>query len=119
MNTNESESTTPRPAFPGGWIVETLGHAVTMSGMTLREYAAIHLRVPNSGTPWLDDMIQQSRRDVFAGQAMQGELAAMVDPEGDSCGVSIDAPNITFDRLAEHWGRLADAMLKETKGGAA
>ena len=29
-------------------------------GMTMRQYAAIHLRVPNSGADWLDDMINQS-----------------------------------------------------------
>ena len=32
-------------------------------GMTLRQYAAIKLRVPNSGTDWLDEMIMQSLRD--------------------------------------------------------
>mgnify|MGYP001263604257 CR=1 FL=1 len=36
------------------------------SGMSLKEYAAIHLKVPLSGTPWLDEMIQKARRDEFA-----------------------------------------------------
>ncbi|WP_017302551.1 hypothetical protein [Nodosilinea nodulosa] len=27
-------------------------------GLTAQEYAAIHLRVPASGTPWLDEMIR-------------------------------------------------------------
>ena len=31
-------------------------------GMTLRQYAAIKLCVPDSGLPWLDEMIVQSRR---------------------------------------------------------
>jgi hypothetical protein len=31
-------------------------------GLTAREYAAIALRVPESGTPWLDQMIAASRR---------------------------------------------------------
>ena len=31
-------------------------------GMTLRQYAAIKLAVPDSGLPWLDEMIVQSRR---------------------------------------------------------
>ncbi len=30
-------------------------------GMTLRQYAAIKLRVPDSGTDWLDEMIVKSR----------------------------------------------------------
>jgi hypothetical protein len=29
-------------------------------GMTLRQYAAIHLKVPDSGTDWLDEMIKKS-----------------------------------------------------------
>lgn len=41
-------------------------------GMTLRQYAAIKLRVPNSGTDWLDEMIRESLRDELAGKAMQG-----------------------------------------------
>jgi hypothetical protein len=32
----------------------------TEFGMTLREYAAIKLKVPDSGTDWLDDMIRKS-----------------------------------------------------------
>ena len=32
------------------------------SGMTLRQYAAIKLCVPDSGLPWLDEMIVKSRR---------------------------------------------------------
>ena len=44
-------------------------------GMTLRQYAAIKLRVPNSGTDWLDEMIRTSLRDEFAAKAMQGICA--------------------------------------------
>ena len=31
------------------------------SGLTKREYAAILLRVPDSGSEWLDDMIKKSQ----------------------------------------------------------
>lgn len=41
-------------------------------GMTLRQYAAIKLRVPNSGTDWLDEMILKSLRDELAAKAVQG-----------------------------------------------
>lgn len=41
-------------------------------GMTLRQYAAVKLRVPNSGTDWLDEMIRTSLRDDLAAKAMQG-----------------------------------------------
>lgn len=40
------------------------------AGMSLRQYAAIELRVPESGLEWLDDMIRQAKRDEFAGQAL-------------------------------------------------
>jgi hypothetical protein len=33
-----------------------------LENMSLRVYAAIHLRVPDSGVTWLDDMIRRSRR---------------------------------------------------------
>ncbi len=38
--------------------------------MSLRQYAAIKLRVPDSGTDWLDGMIRQSLRDEAAAKAM-------------------------------------------------
>jgi hypothetical protein len=62
----------------------------------------------NGGSP--DDGM--SLRDYFAAKAMQGELAAMQDPTGEVCGVALDAPDETLARLAKHYYRLADAMLK-------
>jgi hypothetical protein len=44
-------------------------------GVTIKQYAAIHLRVSMSGDPELDKMIRESRRLDFAGQAMEGMLA--------------------------------------------
>lgn len=43
--------------------------------LTPREYAAIHLRVPNSETEWLDAMIRESLRIEIAAAAVQGILA--------------------------------------------
>ena len=51
-------------------------------------------------------------RDYFAAKAMQGELAAMLDPENEVCGLPLDAPDDTLARLTAHWYRLADFMLK-------
>ena len=76
------------PAFPrqpGGYM-----------GMTLRQYAAIKLRVPNSGTDWLDEMIRQSLRDELAGKAMQGILSGGL------------ASRLSFDEAYSS----ADAMIK-------
>ena len=44
-------------------------------GMTLRQYAAMLLGVADSGEPWLDEMIERSRRDTFAQSALNGLLA--------------------------------------------
>ena len=60
------------PAFP----CETVGtdkhgeYRLPYQGMTLRQYAAIKLRAPNSGTDWLDELIRTSFRDEFAAKAM-------------------------------------------------
>jgi hypothetical protein len=77
-----SDKDTGGPAFPSHG---SLGE-VTQEGMTLRDY--------------------------FAAKAMQGELAAMQDPEGEVCGVALDASDDTLARLTRHYYRLADAMLK-------
>jgi hypothetical protein len=43
--------------------------------LTGRQYAAIHLCVPDSGDQWLDDMIKKALRDRFASAALQGSLS--------------------------------------------
>ena len=73
------------PAFPTGAAVVTVTRddgtkeqaLAAVPGMSLRQYAAIKLCVPDSGTPWLDDMIRQAQRDRFAGQAMRDTFAAL------------------------------------------
>lgn len=70
------------------------------AGMTLRQYAAIKLRVPNSGTDWLDEMIRESMRNELAAKAMQGSIAHSQSEEW-SCSV-----------IAEDAYMQADAMLK-------
>jgi hypothetical protein len=68
-------------------------------GMTLRQYAAIKLKVPDSGTDWLDDMICKSQRDDFAAKAMQGMLACRPG-------------SIRVDDDANRAYKMADAMLR-------
>jgi hypothetical protein len=63
------------PAFPFVWDDEIEKTRHVQPGMTLRQYAAIKLRVPNSGTDWLDDMIVASIRNDFAAKAMQSHVA--------------------------------------------
>lgn len=45
-------------------------------GLTKREYACIHLGIPETGDPELDEIIRKSERNRLAGLAMQGMLAA-------------------------------------------
>lgn len=72
--TKENE-TSGGPAFPHIDIIDENGQGQTYEGLTKREYAAIHLKQPNSGEPWLDDMIRQAKRDEFAGMALRGLLS--------------------------------------------
>ena len=71
--------------------------------MTLRQYAAIKLKVPKSGTDWLDEMIVESNRNELAAKAMQGLLA---DPTIDP---TLKADHKQFAYAAYE---IADAMLK-------
>jgi hypothetical protein len=92
-----SNKETGGPAFPneGG-----AGNLWNDKGMTLRQYAAIKLKVPNSDTDWLDDMIRQSLRDDFAAKAMQGQLSR---PTGSYLQEK-EVANVAYMQ--------ADAMLK-------
>jgi hypothetical protein len=41
--------------------VPVIYETTELEGMSLRTFAAIHLRVPDSGIDWLDQMIRRSR----------------------------------------------------------
>ena len=64
-----SNTNTGGPAFPAKHRDNPLEQP--SEGMTLRQYAAIKLKVPNSGTDWLDEMIEESNRldrEMLTGQ---------------------------------------------------
>lgn len=83
------------------------GHA-PCDGMTLRQYAAIKLRVPDSGTDWLDDMIRQSLRDELAGKALNALIGdSFYQSEGAAIGWGEIGPEISIEAYG-----LADAMLE-------
>ena len=88
------------PAFPSHG---SMGE-VANQGMTLRQYAAIKLRVPESGLDWLDAMIERANRDYFAGQALAGCLAGS-NRGGDNI------PLVPYDKAAEDCYAYAYAML--------
>jgi hypothetical protein len=74
--------------------------------MTLRQYAAIKLKVPRSGDPDIDAMIRESRRAEFMGQAMAA-ITAKVYKTKDYNGSFI------FEDIANEARVMADAMLAE------
>jgi hypothetical protein len=73
-------------------------------GITLREYAAIKLKVPDSGTDWLDGMILESLRNDLAAKAMQGLMNSWAGHTG------------TESELIDIWAvsswAVADEMMK-------
>jgi hypothetical protein len=75
-------------------------------GMTLRQYAAIKLKVPDSGTDWLDEMITKSLRNDFAAKAMQGLMGR------SWAAASGKFPENLHDVWATAAYAMADAMLK-------
>lgn len=60
------------PAMPRQAAEVCGGIAVGCLGLTAIEHAAIALRVPKSGTLWLDAMIRQSRVLDLSGYLMAG-----------------------------------------------
>lgn len=55
---------------------------VYFSGLTKLEYAAIHLKVTHKDlSPWLNEMIEQSRRDDLAKAALVSEVIKYGRPE--------------------------------------
>lgn len=100
------------------WVFDAQDRGIP--GQSLRAYAAIKLRVPESGIDWLDDMIRKAIRDKFAGQAMAamcaGEGARMVA----GCDQRYDGTN--WNKIvASNAYSFADAMLAERakkEGGA-
>jgi hypothetical protein len=79
--------------------------------MTLRQYAAIKLKVPDSGTDWLDDMIRESLRDDFAAKAMQSLIEKVVLRD-QATGMPQPVVTEVQEKIARGAYAYADAMLK-------
>ena len=99
------EHTKMEQAFPNP-------HRTDITGMTLRQYAAIKLKVPNSGTDWLDDMIRQSLRDDFAAKALPVAMEALCQDWTKDDEDSWYWNKNEIEMLAEKSYALADLMLK-------
>jgi len=68
-------------------------------GVSIREYAAIHLRVPNSGNDELDAMIREARRFELAKAAIIRETAEDL----------VSSPQLLAERDIRH----VDAIIAE------
>ena len=96
---------TPQKIDDGGQAFPSPTYAESRhQGMSVRTYAAIHLKVPSSGIDWLDEMIQQANRLELAGMAMQGILAC------EQAHPNISQTN--NEDLAECAVEIADATIK-------
>ena len=102
----------------GGFL--TAADAGAAPGLTARQYAAIRLRVPDSGSAWLDAMIQRARRDALAGEiagGMCGIMCASPKKQMAVRGMADDAGNTMHKHIALCALQLADALLAASEGG--
>jgi hypothetical protein len=81
-------------------------------GMTLKQYAAIHLKVPRSGDKDIDGMIRESRKADFAVQAMAGLLAGSALKDETSDGYATRAFGAADALLAE-WEKEAGQAKRQ------
>ncbi len=103
-----STKDTSAPAFPSSeWDAE-YQRKFNTGGMTLCQYAAIKLKVPDSGTDWLDKMITKSLRDDFAARSMQGTMAEGIQAASDAERLGL---SFTY-AVARTAYAVADAMLE-------
>lgn len=68
-----------------------------------REYAAIRLKVPDSGVAWIDEMILESNRNELAAMILQGMLSY-------GGGSNNKSPASYF---ADYCYEIADAIMEE------
>ena len=59
------------------------------NGLSLREYAAIHLCVPMSGNDELDAMIKRAQRERLAATALNGIVQSELRKGGFGCETTI------------------------------
>jgi hypothetical protein len=92
-----------KSAFP---LAYKVNNTVNVSdGMALREYAAIHLKVPRSRDPDIDAMIWESRRAEFAKAALTGNVFG--SHVHDCQGVAEECFDVANYMLAE-WEKEAE-----------
>lgn len=83
-------------------MVHQIGQRTNASQLTTRQHAAIALCVPDSGTPWLDAMIQARRRDEMAKSALAAIIASSewADPSTTIQSFCVDSYSVADAMLA-------------------
>ncbi len=93
------------PAFPRSLSIHPHNNEIEyeQDGMDLRPYAAIHLRIPDSGIDWLDKMIAKAERR---------DIAAKIMPV-----IAYKKPLTPWATIAQNAYEAADAMIAERAKG--
>lgn len=111
------------PAFPqNDDTVTRLGNGVFAvrreRGMTLRAYAAIHLRVPESGHDWLDAMIRRAQDEGTVAKPLSLDLVAEVE---SLCARLCDwsADHLTESGARDWFGHVAPVISRLREAAAA
>ena len=97
-----------QPAMPCEDVIEFGGQKYPQAhpGMTVRQYAAIHLCVPDSGDADLDAMIRRAQRERLAGKIIMG---LVTNPN--------DEPSIEPNIFTTSWCyQVADAVIAAGEG---
>lgn len=81
MSSKNNDGNWPAHPCEQGQTPEGTWNDTFESGLTAKQYAAIHLRVPNSGTDWLDEMIRQANHRDIAGQMSAAFMGAVSSSE--------------------------------------
>lgn len=74
------------------------GEKIVWTGLSAREHAAIQLRLPDSGTPWLDEMIAKARVLDIATTILAAKEATRV-VNLDDCSEAHDTAHAMLDEV--------------------
>ncbi len=92
----------PAFPFPSGPEPRVDSFHDRCEGMTLRQWAAVTLCVPSSGTPWLDAMIREARQHATTAQLMAGLYAS-------GATMALDGKTVeTAEQRADYAAAVAD-----------
>lgn len=103
------------PAFPTQDSEEFNGQRAQYAspGLSERQYAAIKLRVPDSGEEWLDEMIRKSLRDEFAGRLQADDRLVKCVRSMDDTALEVFAlyPELEREEHITETGMLAGSTM--------